>query len=278
MIERDDRRNPGQSGFLALQRLVEQRFPGRIVVAAPALEAEPRSQQAGCGIAGDPGCLYGQRARAAHRVAESAACGRQRGPVAPQQNCRGEVFLDRRAGARRAVAAFMQAVAGQIQRDAYFSAVHVHVDPHVRRRGIHRRPLAECFAQLVDHAVLDPLLGEPAVVNGRLDAGEVHRQRVFRAQMIGPVDCSYPGVQGIVVAGFELGQRQQDAIGHPRPQAGPIGPGQVRFKGNAAAPHPHCGQPEPGQLLGQQFFQPAWGGCENRLVLRQCSWKGMASL
>ena len=146
-----------------LARLEQQRAPEVGVVAAPAEEAERRcgarfglrlgAQQAGSDVGRDHGRLDEQRARPAQRVEEAGAGGGLARPGRVQQQSGGQVLLERRFDLHLlgAVAAPVQALAAEVDRDGHARAGQVRVDAHVRRARVHRRPLAaRGGAELVD--------------------------------------------------------------------------------------------------------------------------------
>ncbi len=114
--------------------------PGMRVVLLPALEAEPLAEQPGRDVGGDQRGLDRQRAGPAHRVDERAAGRRDRRPARADQDRGCEVLLERRRALPAAVAAPVQAVARQVDRDRDGAARGVHIDA---KRGRHRgRPRA----------------------------------------------------------------------------------------------------------------------------------------
>ncbi len=112
-------------------RLVEQAAPERRIVTAPTQESEILAPKSRCGVGRDRRGLDAERARPAHRIdeAERLAVGRrrrdERRPARAQQNRGREILLQRRGALRAAVAAPMQALARQVDRERRDVAVDV---------------------------------------------------------------------------------------------------------------------------------------------------------
>ena len=222
------RREPLDAGGAALARLEEQRIPQRGVVAAPVQEPEGRrgaglelrlrAQQTGRDVGRHERRLDRQRARPAQRVQQAGAGGGLARPGRVQQQSGGQVLLERRLDLDlvRPVAAPVQALAAEVDRDGHARAREVRVDAHVGRARVDRRPLAAGGgAELVDDRVLDAHRAEARVPDPVVDAGEVDRERVVHAEVAGPVDGLCGLVELVAVGGLPAGQRQQHAPGEP---------------------------------------------------------------
>ncbi len=82
-------------------------------------------------------------------------------------------------------------------------------------------------------------------------AGDVDCKRAADVEPGRPVDRLGAGVKPIGVGNFKIRQRQQDAAGEARPQAGAVGvePGSVR--GDTAAAFGDIGEAEVAKLIGE---------------------------
>jgi hypothetical protein len=121
-----------------------------------------------------------------------------------------------------AVAAAMQRVSRQVDREHRAVLDDAHVHAHRRPLGVDARPLAPLVAQLVDDRVLHL---QRAVVGVR-DPGahrvEVDRERRARQQVRRPVDLAGGRVQRFRGFGPRVVDLPQHAAGRPRPQAGAV--------------------------------------------------------
>ena len=193
--------------------------------AAPGLALGLRAQQAGRDVGRHQRRLDRQRPRPAQRVEQAGAGGGLARPGRVEQQAGGQVLLERRLHLDlvRPVAAPVQALAAQVDRDGHARAREVRVDAHVRRARVHRRPQAAGGgAELVDDRVLDAHRAEARVPDPVVDAGEVDRQRVVHREVARPVDGLRGLVEVVAVGGRPARDRQQDAAGDPRPEAGAV--------------------------------------------------------
>ena len=255
----------GQAALLALQGLGGEPLPQLRVVLVPGHEAELLAQQARGRVAEHERRLDEQGAAAAHRVEQDGLLGGPLGPAGQADNGRGQALLERRLTRAGAVAAAVQAVAGQIQGERGGRALDVQVDADVRVEGVHVGPFAEALAELVGDGVLDPQGGELAVGDGRVDQGGVHREGRFPVEMVVPQDLAAAGVEGVRVRRVEVGQFEQDARGEPGPEAGPVAALQGAGPVDRAEAGGDILAAEPGDLLGDQRLQAgAAGGGEKQ--------------
>ncbi|CAM5209195.1 hypothetical protein LSPH26S_03838 [Lysinibacillus sphaericus] len=212
-----------QAGLGALFRRIQQAAPQCDVVLLPAEEAEVLAAQAGGHVGRHQRALDQQRAGAAHRVEQRAAGGVHRRPLRAQQHRGREVFLQRRLALLLAPATPVQRRAGEIQRHGGAVAAQAQVDADVRLLGVDAGARTVALAELVDHGILHPQADELAVGELAQRGAGVHREGGVRGQVGAPVDRLHAAVQRVVVGRVELGQRQQDAAGQARPQAGQVG-------------------------------------------------------
>ncbi len=273
---RPRRREPREARVAPLARFGEQRVPGPCVVAPPAQEAEGRGRSAGPAartgalalgaqqprrhVTGHERRLDGQRARPAERVHQAAPGAGLLRPGRVEQHAGGQVLLQRRLRLHLvgAVAAPVQAVSAQVDREGHAAAGEVRIDADVRGVRVDRRPApATLLAQAVDDRVLDPHRAEPGVADAPVGTAEVHRQRLVGAEVLTPVDGPRDRVQLVAVPGDALRQRQQDPAGEPRPETGAVGGLEGAPERDAGADLPHVRRAERPQLAGEHRLEPA---------------------
>src|SRR5690606_24857914 len=121
-----------------------------------------------------------ERTNPAHRVGQCPAGGGDARPAGTDQNGGGKVFLERRCALLQAVAALVQAVPGQVQREDCLSLVQPQVHTNVRAELVHRGTLASGGAQTVDNRVLDLQGTEMGVVDAGATAAEFNGQAAGR--------------------------------------------------------------------------------------------------
>ncbi len=232
--------------------------PAGRVMAGPALEAEALTVQVGRHVGGHHRRLDQQGAGAAQRVDQRRALAGQFRPAGADQQCGGQVLLERRMADVTAIAAAMQAVAGEVDAQGQPAPVQVGIEAQVRLAGIDARPRLAVGLQAIDHAVLDGLGAEA----GMADLGGPGQGRAAR-QVIAP---RHPGRgRTQLVGGLDAllaHQAQHHPVGQPRPQAGPVGRLEVGLE-----VHPGQGRlarfgPQRRQLLGQQQLEALGAGGE----------------
>ena len=223
------------------------------------------AEQAGRHVGRDHGRLDGQRARPAERVQQAAP---RRGLLRPrrvQQHRGGQVLLERRLDLHPvgAVAAPVQAVAAQVQRDGHLAVAEVAVDAHVRALRVdgRARPVVP-GAELVDDGVLDAHGPVPGVADRVAGAGEVDDQGAVRVQVGVPVHAQGGGVQLVPVGRGARDERQQHASREAGPQAHAIGGLQLALERHAGAGLARVLDAEAAQLAGQERLHAAGYGDE----------------
>ena len=210
-------------------------------MAAPARESEALALEARRDVARDQRGLDAERARAAHRIdeAERRAVRRrgrdERRPARAEQDRGGEVLLERRGALRSAIAAPVQALAREIDRERRDVAVEMQVHAHVGRSDVDRRPHAGRLAELIDDRVLDLERGELRVGDRGAAARAVDRERAVHAEVRAPVDLAHAVVERVGRRRVELSDLQQHAARDARPEACAIRVLERRFARDAAA-------------------------------------------
>ncbi len=151
VVAEEARLRGGGASARALLRLAFHLAPQRVVMLTPVGEAPAAAQQAWRAIAGDQRCLDQQRAGAAHRIEQ------RRGwlPAGAQHDRRRQVLLERRLAGLLTIAALMQRVAAQIQRDAGAIFIQPDVDADIRLLAIHIGTRQFLAGKGVDNCVLD---------------------------------------------------------------------------------------------------------------------------
>ena len=125
------------------------------------------------------------------------------------------------------------------------------VDAHVGRLGVHRRAAADLVADLIDDGVLD--LERVVGVDG---------ERVVGAELLGPADGAHAVVERLLIGGVDGRQRQEDAAGHARPQAGAIGDLERARERDAGARDGDVASAERTQLVGDERLERLGAGGE----------------
>ena len=233
-IESADAPGRQEIGLAARLRSGAKRLPGGRVVLFPALEAEPLAEEPRRDVGGDQGRLDRKRPRAAHRVDERAACRRDRGPAGAHENGGGEIFLERRRALPAAIAAPVQALAREVDRDRERPARGVGIDAKRRRVAVHGRSRAGLLAELVDDRVLHALRAELRVRDARHAAGEIDGERRVDVEVRAPVDAAHARVERIRIRHRESRELPQHAKAQARFEAGAIGGREIALAGDAA--------------------------------------------
>ena len=179
-----------------------------------------------------------------------------------QQDRGGEIFLEWCLHCLGTVTAPVQGFAGEIEADRGLVAQQIDIDADIGLGRIDGGAHAEFIAQLVYHGVFSLQRAVVRVGDGRLRGGEVHGQRPCSVEMFLPGNGFYPGVQIFRCGRRETCQRQENATGQPRPQAGAIADGEWALKRHTGTGFlDHFGA-ELAQLVGEQRFDALGTGGE----------------
>ena len=232
-------------------RLGAQPFPQLRIVAVPPREAEIAAVERRRGIRGDQGRFGEESTRTAHGIEQQPAGVEDAGPTRAQQHRRGDVLLERRAAALAAVAAPMQALAGEIHRQQRGGSFHVQMQQHVGAFRFDVRPLAGGVAQVVADRILEQLRAVDRVPDGFVAAAAVAGQRRAGREMLAPVDAFDGFIDAFRAAGVDRSQAQQHAGGGSRPQAGTVAHLERALKLDVVAALADVGGAELRQFLGQ---------------------------
>ena len=266
----DDRREPPQPGLAPRVRLRHEALPEARHVPRPAREAEALAQQARRDVPGEQRGLDRQGPRAAHRVEQRPPRRRDRRPAGADQHRGSEVLLERRGDRLRAVAPPVEALAGEVERHARLGAVEVDVDPQIRLRQVDRGAPPVALAKAVDDGVLDLLRPEDGVRDRRAGARKIDRERAVGREVLLPGEGADAGVERRGVDGRDGAERQQDARGEPRPEAGAVGGLERPGEGDAGDGLLHPRGAERGQLGGQQPLDARAGRWRTRYERCPC--------
>ncbi len=156
-----------------------------------------------------------------------------------------------------AVAAPVQGLAGQVDRDRGALIPDDHVDAQVRVGGVDARPTAGLLREAIGDRVLHPHRRELRVAEPRVDAAGVDREGAVRSQMLLPRYRGDRVVQLVGRGGGNTLKRQEDPRGDARPQQRAVGAPQWPTEGDAA---PERADPLAGQrpqLFGDERLSPA---------------------
>ena len=193
---------------------------GKAPAFAPQVGGDVRRHQAG---------LDQEGAHPAHGVGQGATGRGQGRPAGTDQHRGRQVFLERRRALLQAIAALVQALTGEIQREDGLAALQVQVDAQIRSNLVHRGPLPGALAQAVDDGVLDLERTEVGVVDARALAAEAHRQGTRGRQVFFPLHPVHAQIQPLGVFHREARQHQQHPIGQSRPEAQAVGIRETRL-------------------------------------------------
>ena len=232
----------------------------------PAVEAEALAQESRRDVGGDQRALDDERARTAHGIEQGIALGRDLGPAGAQQQCRGQILLERCGGTGLAVAALMQRLAREIQAEGQAVAVSVEVNAQIRIVGIDAWTSPVEPVEAIGDGVLDLEDGEMWVGDALELAVELNGEGAIRGQMIFPGDLQRTVVDLVRAAQRHLRQRQEDAVGDPRPETGAIAVLDPARETRPAARLGGPRHPESGQLLGQQTTEVLGGGGKENMI------------
>ncbi len=244
--------------------LLREPPPERRIVSLPAEEPEGAAGQPGRGVERHQRGLDHQRSRPAHRVEERAAGRRDLGPAGAQQHRGRDVLLERRRALARAVAAPVQALAGQIEAHARVVAAEVHVQPDRRPSGVDRGPLESELAEAIGHSVLDEQGAVVGVADRRVGEGAAHGKGRVHPHVPLPRDRLGAGAHVVRRGGGKLGERQQHARGDPGPEAGAVADLQRPREGDARGVLVQAGGAERLQLRREEIFGVPRSGGEER--------------
>jgi len=140
--------------------------------------------------------------------------------------------------------------------------MHIYIDTHVRLIGCHRRPHTGALTELVDNRIFDLERAVMGMGDRRTIGVEIHRQGPVLVEMRSPIDTAHAGIQRLRCRRGKLRERQQHTIGHPRPQANPVGQRQIAIESHSGARFLHIPGAKRAQFIGEQGLDAARGGGE----------------
>ncbi len=188
--------------------LCAQTFPQQRVVTAPTRETEIVAIERRRGI-GRNQCAFGEKgAGTAHRIDQQAAAFTDARPARSQQNGGRHVFLERCTPALAAVAAPVQALAGEVHRQQGHGTLDVQMQQYVGAFRFDVWTFAGGIAQIVADRVLEQLRAVNRVSDGLVAPAAVAGQGRTRRQMIAPIDAPHGLVHALRTAGVDLSQAQ----------------------------------------------------------------------
>ena len=174
-------------------------FPGFGVVAFPAKKAVVFSIEVGSNVAGHQRSFNEESSRATHGVKELTRL-HQFWPFGAPEHGGGKRLFQRRKASFNAVAAAVQAAAGQVDTESHLVLDEACVDGNVGLFKLNRRTLAGFVANLVDDGIFDFQRGKMAVVDLGLSNHAVNRHGLKGIHVVEPVD-----VFGRIVKFFAIG-------------------------------------------------------------------------
>ena len=189
----------------------------------------------------------------------------------PQQR-RGQVLLQRRAGMALAVAATVQAVAGQVKADLRLVLVQMNVQPQIGLLFFHRWPAAADFAHAIDDRILGLESDELRVVQLRARHRRRHGNAVARQQVPLPLDPVNRLVERVFAVDRSLPELAKDPVGEPRKQAYPVRVGDGRRDFHAAVSLVQSGPrglEDNAQLVQQGRFEAFVAGDKEFKILHE---------
>ncbi|MNZ79882.1 hypothetical protein D3C78_984970 [compost metagenome] len=229
-------------------------------MAKPGAEAPALALEVRCHIGGDHRRFDQEGAYTAHRVGQGATLGGDAWPAGTDQHRRGQVFLERRSTLLQAIAALVQAVAGEVERKNRLAPVQTQVNTHVRVDFFYRWAQTFTIAQFVDDGILDLQRAEVGVVDARAMAAELDRQGTVGRQVIGPVDSVHAIVKVVGIFHVEALEHQQHAVGQTRPEAQAVGGFHVGRAADGRGVLAHIVKAQALGLFGKQAFQAFGAG------------------
>ena len=189
-----------------------------------------------------------KRAGPAHRVDESTAGRRNRRPAGANENRGCQVLLERGRALCSAVAAPMQAVARQVDRDRDGAAGRMHIDAKRWRIAVDGGPRPRPLAKLVDDRVLDSLRAELRMRHAGNAAGEVDGERAVGVHVRAPVSLADSCVKRVGVRNRKPCDLPKHAKAQARLEAGAVCARELRFASDPAQHFAHAFDVECGQL------------------------------
>jgi len=238
------RRQPRASCLPPRLGLGALRVPQATVMAPPAAKTKARSvasaQQPGRRIGRQQCRLDEQRAGAAHRVGEATAGRGDRGPAGAQQQRRGDVLLERRRPARAAVAAAVERLAGEVERQLRrritpgLTALEQDVEAQLRIVEVDVRALSPPFAQPVDDGILGAQRHEVGVDGAVAARVGVNGESGATPQLPLPRQRPHGVVERVRRMRVDAPERQQQPAREARPEQHPIGDREVAGERHSA--------------------------------------------
>jgi hypothetical protein len=134
--------------------------------------------------------------------------------------------------------------------------------------GVHIRAPPGAFAEAIRDRVLDLQARVMRMTDRGRAARDLDGKTCPDVEQFRPVDPSRSFIELAGVGHVETGQRQQDAVGQARPQAGAIGDLQRAGKAHAALALGRLRRTECAKLVNQQWFDAPRAGGEQ---LKMCS-------
>ena len=240
-----------------LSRLFHEGTPRRSVMPLPGQETPVAAAQSGRDVRGNQRRLDGQGARATHGIHERAAARGDLRPARAQQDGRREILLQRGRDPHLPVTPAVQRLAGEIEAHGSLVAQHIDVDADLRPLGVDGRSHAPEVPELIDDGILDLQRAEVAVTDGGLGRMEVDREGLVGVEVGAPVDRPYAVVERLWRRGRKARGLAQHRVGHPRPEADPVGRLQRAREARARAGLGHVRTAERTQFVHEQRFHVA---------------------
>ncbi len=203
----------GQTGLRARLGVGVQAIPQRRHMPQPGAEAPAFALEIGCDIGRHHRAFHQEGTHTAHGVGQRTTSGGDARPAGADQDGGGKVFLQWCSTLLQTIAALMQAMTGQVQREHGLPLVQAQVHPQVGVELIDAWPLARCAAQPVDDGILDLERTEMRVVDPRTTPAELHGQAAGWQQVLGPIDGVHALVERLGIDRREATDHQQYAVG-----------------------------------------------------------------
>ena len=251
-----------RTAAVALLCLGDKFAPERRVVLTPAHEPHGCAQKPGRDIGRHKARLNRQRSRTAHRIDEAAPLPREIAPAGDGEDGRRQILLEGRDRALNAVAAAVQALAGEVHAQGGDILEEAGVDPEVGPFEVDAGARAVRLAELVDDGVLDLERAEMGVRDSRSAGAEIDRQSAVAAQVFPPIDATRALVERLGGGRLEGGEVEKHAAGDARPEAGAVADGEGALEGHTGAFQLDTAGAKARQLVGEGLLHPLGRCCE----------------
>lgn len=160
----------------------------------------------------------------------------------------------------------MQRLAREIQAEGETVSISVEMNAHIRIVWIDARTPPVEPVEAVGDGVLDLEDGEVRIGDALELAVELDGEGAIRRQMVFPGDLQRTVVDLVRAAQRHLCQRQENAVGDPRPETGTVAVLDPARETRPAARLGGPRHPESGQLLGEQTAHVLGGGGEKQMI------------